>query len=192
MGFSFEKNGIKTVFGQITVDSVEKNQYKKGQYQAQIRQQVTKIYPAGGLGNSNSDLLFEEDAENMEGGSEYTSTRVTWLPFTEKRSVKEVQAQLKKFKNANIYRIISDDVEHVLTDEQITAAELDKYDIDMDDYKESYLIRDSDGNELDEELYQQFFFNKKGKADVDMRPNASKSSDIFAEEEEDVEDAINA
>ena len=39
-------NGVKTKFEKITVDGVAENSYKKGIYQAQLRQTVTTIYPS--------------------------------------------------------------------------------------------------------------------------------------------------
>lgn len=191
-GFSYKTDsGIKVQFGPIEVDHVEKNEYKKDQYQAQIRQEVTKIYPAGKLGNSNADLLFASDVEEAGDGQEYTSTRVTWLPLAKKRSEKQIKEQLSKFPKANIWRIISDNVEDVLTEEQQVAADLDRYEnIDMDFYEEKFLVRGANGEELDDEQYSQNFFSKDGKKDSDRRPGSMsvKTERTEAEDEVEIED----
>lgn len=182
----FEVNGITYSFGKITVDSVTENPFKEGQYQAQIRQVVTRTYPGGSIGNSKADLLFEDDVEEQGEGPSFEQTRVTWLPLAKERSVRDIQNQLKKSPNANIWKIISDDVEDILTEEQLVAAENDKYDgVDMDFYEEKFLIRGKDGEELDTVGYQQYFFSKKFKKDVDMRSaDPLKDTTPFAEEEE--------
>jgi hypothetical protein len=186
---SFEVNGVRYEFGKITVDSVDENPYKEGQYQAQIRQTVTKIYPGGGIGNSNADLLFEDDADETPDGQSFESIRVTWLPLAKERSVSDIQKQLRKSPDANIWKIISDDVEDILTEEQLVAAENEKYEgIDIPFYEEKFLIKGKDGEDLETDGYQQLFFSKKFKKDSDMRTGSDiKSTVPFSEVEEEVE-----
>jgi hypothetical protein len=170
-------SGIKTSFGKITVDKVEENSYKKGLYQAQLRQVVTTTYPSKRVGNSESDSLFEIDAFDLGEGKEYTSERLCWLDVPNGTSKKKVEELLKANPKAKIWRKISYDVTDVLTEEQIGAMEAGI--TTREALEESKVVKDADGDVVDDgngPQYRQYFFSKDGmRADIDYRGTSNKS-----------------
>lgn len=161
-------NQIKTVYGKITVDSVTESEYKKGIFQAQLRQPITKVYPSVKIGNSNSDSLFGAESFKLADGKTYESTRVTWINVPEGETVKSVQAKIDGLKEACIYRMISNDVFDVLHDGQKQAIEAGIRSVDQ--FMDSLLVRDREGNELEgTPQYSQSFFKMSFTEDLDMR-----------------------
>jgi len=170
---------MKTVFGKITVDSVSENTYKKGIYQAQLRQVVTTEYPSVKLGNSNSDLLFGEDAFNLPAGQSYDSTRITWIPVPEGTTAEKVAERLEATPDARIYRVISNNVADVMTEEQHQSVKAGLR--TMEDFKDSLIVRDSDGNTITPVQFRQNFFSATGKEDIDLRTAANVSQETPAQ-----------
>jgi hypothetical protein len=158
---------MKTTFGKLTVDSVSENTYKKGIFQAQIRQVVTTEYPSMRVGNSSSDLLFSESSFNIPAGQSYNSTRVTWIPVPAGTTAAQVTERLSAVPDARIYRVISNNVNDVLTSEQHQAISAGLR--TLESFKDSLLVRDSEGNAVVPAQYRQNFFSATGKEDVDMR-----------------------
>lgn len=174
-------NQIKTIYGKITVDSIGESEYKKGIFQAQLRQKITRAYPSVKVGNSHSDSLFGADAFKLPDGQSYESTRVTWINVPEGTTVEALQAKLDTLPEACIYRIISNDVTDVMHDGQHQAVNAGIRSIDK--FMDSLLVRDREGNELEgPSQYSQSFFKMTYTEDVDMRTtvNATKEASSFA------------
>ena len=162
---------MKTSFSAISVDNVSENTYKKGIFQAQIRQTVTTEYPSMRVGNSASDLLFSESAFNIPAGQTYTSTRVTWIPVPAGTTKEQVEARLATVPDARIYRVISNKIEDVLTAEQNQAVNAGLR--TLESFKDSLMVRDSEGKAVTPVQYRQNFFSAVGKEDVDMRTSVA-------------------
>ena len=169
-----ENSGIKTVFGKITVDNVKEDAFKPALDSAQLRQEVTKVYPSVSTSNNMSDGLYSTDDFGLEGGSEYTEIRIVWIPVPKGISAEDVQASLDKLPNAKIYKILAS--EPTLTDGQEYAIAAGLTDIDT--FANSQVVRDAEGDEiLDANGERQFsakFFSKDGsKHDEDRRVSSS-------------------
>ncbi len=165
-----ENSGIKTVFGKITVDNVKEDAYKPALDSAQIRQEVTRIYPSVSTSNNLQDGLFSTEDFGLEGGSEYKEIRVTWLPVPKGTSAEAVQAMLDKCTGAKIYKILAN--EPILTSGQEYAIESGLSSLDV--FENSQMVRDSEGDAIpDANGAVQFsakFFSKDGsKGDEDRR-----------------------
>lgn len=169
-----DNSGIKKVYAKITVDKVEQDQYKTDLYSAQIRQIVTKVYPSASISNNMSDSLFSVDSFELEG-SEFTETRVTWIPVPHGTTAEQVQAKLDACPNAKIYKILSH--EPILTDGQEYA--LEKGLTDLATFENAQLVRDNDGNPILDDGAMQYsakFFSVEGKDDEDRRNSISVTS----------------
>jgi hypothetical protein len=163
-----ENSGIKKVFGKITVDKVEADRYKESLDSAQIRQIVTKIYPSASVSNNKQDSLFSTEDFGLEGGSEYTEERVTWIPVPKGTTAEQVQAMLDKKPDAKIYKVLSH--EPILTDGQEYALEAGL--IDLETIAEKQMVRDGEGSPIlfnDEVQFSAKFFSLAGKEDEDLR-----------------------
>jgi hypothetical protein len=177
-------NGVKTKFGKITVDGVAENTYKKGIYQAQLRQTVTTIYPSKKIGNSESDSLVDLDLFDLPEGKEYSSERLCWIDVPKGYTKAKVETLLKASPKAKIWRKISNNVMDVLTDEQIAAIDNDITTIE--NLETSKVVKDVDGVIVDQgdgPIYRQYFFSKDGmKSDIDKRATSKITSKVNLEE----------
>lgn len=171
-----EKSGIVREFGKITVDSVEEHKFKADMDSAQIRQIVTTTYPSGRIANSKSDSLFDVDDFDMEEGASFSSTRVAWLNVPKGTTVAEVKAKLRAMPDARIRREIANDVELVLTEEQLNAVSNEEIDYSLEKAEESHRICDKDGDAIEPAQYSQNFFSIKGEVDGDYRTETGSTA----------------
>ena len=166
-------SGIRKEYGAVTVDSVNPDKFKPNIASAQIRQVVTKIYPAATVGNSLSDNLFGTEQFDLGDGQSFEQTRVTWIPVPLGATKEQVQAMLDKCPDARIYQILSG--EAILTEQQKAAIEAGLTSLEV--FENSQMVKDSDGNAIldhNEELqYSAKFFAKAGKEDIDLRAPAA-------------------
>jgi hypothetical protein len=164
------RNGIKVRYGKITVTGVAKHKYKEGIFQAELKQEVTTIYPSQRIGNSEADNLFSESDFNIEDGKTYTSTRVTWINVPKGSKVADIQKRINALTNPTLMRKISYNVKDVMTAEQIQACESDALDIDFDKFEDTLRVRDAQGNDIPgEPQYRQYFFKQSFVEDVEFR-----------------------
>lgn len=181
-----ENSGITRTYGAITVDHVAASQFKAHVDQAQIRQVVKTTYPSKKVGNSLADSLFSIDAYNLPEGQSFDSTRVTWIDVpkgTTKEQVEQLLAGLTAAgKKPTIARIISNNVEDVLTAEQKVGIAQGLR--TLADYKESLRVKDANGNDLEgAPQYRQYFFKKEATEDMDLRvaaPVAAPAANVEA------------
>jgi len=175
---------IKIEFGTLGVDSVSPHAYKNGISSAQLRQVVKTTYPSIRVGNSRTSSLFAQEAFNLESGQAYESTRVTWINVPNGTTVEQVVAQLRNHPGARIYRVISNNVEEVLTDEQKQAVQAGL--TTLATFEEKLRVRrtDANGNVVDIEgpaQYRQHFFSTTAKADEDYRTITTPTSESQTE-----------
>jgi len=168
-------NEIKKTFGKIVVDLVAPHTFKKGIFQAQVRQVVITEYPSMRIGNSKADLLFGLDKFTVPDGQKFSSVRVTWLPIPSDLKVEEVQAAIDAVPTARIYKTLSNKLEDVMTVEQKQAVVQGV--ASLDTFKKARLVRDKEGKELKGVAqYSQNFFSLTAKEDEDFR--AIKTVDV--------------
>lgn len=177
MQVSKQEDGIKKVFGKITVDKVSEGR-KKNAHQAQIRQIISVVYPGVRSNNSLNDKLFSGSEFGVEAKS-FEERRVCFLPIPIGTTAEEVQARLDALPNARIAKILS--LNPILSKEQENAMKtgLSKNEDGslktIDDYRESQSIRNEQGEKVyyqGHEQYRQTIFQDGSLGpveDVDLR-----------------------
>lgn len=161
------EGGIKLQYGPISVDKVEPHQFKDNVWQAQLRQEVTSIYPAARAHNSLSDGLFE--AGDFGDGQSYVEKRVTWVPVKVGTTLEQVQELIRQNSDAVLHKTLS--MDPILSEEQINAIETGLSEMTYDDYREKF-VRDSENNPVlygNKNFYRSINFKKTFVADTDKR-----------------------
>jgi len=136
------RGDLQATYLPITVDNVGPHQWKKNFDQAQIRQVVITHYPSARPNSSLVSNLFELEAFGIESAADHENVRVNWVTVPQGMSQQDVEEQLAKFKDATIYRIMADDVELVLSEEQLFAADSDEYPYTLDDARCNSIVMD--------------------------------------------------
>lgn len=131
-----------------------------------ISQEVTKTYPGGRGGNSRSVAVFSDD--KFGEGQEFTTERHMLVKAPKTMSDAVIKADFIKWMKANpqatIYRILSHNVEDVLTEEQLAYGKT------IEEYQDDLLVRASDGTELKgTPMYRQYFLSDVKVDDIDLR-----------------------
>ena len=153
---NFQKAGTKTAVLKQTIETISK-------------------YPTKSVSSDKQDNIFSMEDFGFEE-QEFTSVRtnVAFFDVPANSTIESVEAQLRKFPKACLYRIISN--EPILTDKQ-------KYSISaglktMDDYANSQVIRFGEGSPDAGELildnngkvqYRAVYFSATEKEDMDLR-----------------------
>jgi hypothetical protein len=143
--FEFDRNGI--IFTGNPVEVVAIYDQFEGAHVAHVKQDIVSKYPKKKFGNSLSSGLFSngDDAEHTE----YVNTRHTLIKVPsefksdDEKSLKTVQEKLDAV-NGTIQRIVSHNLEDVLTDEDRWAMEEGHF--TREDAVERYETRDSENN----------------------------------------------
>jgi len=164
-------NGIKTQFAAIKVDEVKRSSFGKVNI-AVLRQKVKTTYPASRAGNSMSDSLFAQN-DFKAVGKEYINDRVTFIKVPLEATKETVQAKLDKLPDARIYRIMSSQLEDVMTDEQKKAIEEGISSKSMEEYEKTMkAINPENGQPLmnnGEVFYRALYFSSTNVEDIDLR-----------------------
>lgn len=187
-------SNVQKKFGQITVDSVtahtmNEKKANAGILNAQLRQTVTSIYPTM---NIKSGGLFEPNAfGDAVAGQSYESTRVTWLDVPAGTSVETLQQLLNASPSARIVAVYGNKVEDVLLPNEKAAIAAGLQTLEF--FEEKRRIRAKDGSELPgERQYSNFFFDKAGRADIDLRQVKTSNTQVAQKEEVTATGAQNA
>ncbi|HHT96395.1 MAG TPA: hypothetical protein GXZ90_00690 [Clostridiales bacterium] len=162
----------------LVVEEVKVSNFQKaGTKTAVLKQTIETIskYPTKSVSSDKQDNIFSMQDFGFEE-QKFTSVRtnVAFLDVPENSTIESVEVQLRKFPNACLYRIISN--EPILTDKQ-------KYSISaglktMDDYANSQVIRFGEGSPDAGELildsngkvqYRAVYFSATEKEDMDLR-----------------------
>ena len=169
-----DNNGIKKEYGQITCDQVVNSFQNAKTAVAVLRQVVTATYPSVRPGTSKSSALFTEEDFGGERQS-YENNRTALVKVPLDATKETVEAKLRRLNNPCIYRVMSYNVEDVLTEEQLNAINQGITDKTLDDYKESLTAVYPEGNENAGEpikrngmsFYRNTFFSDVFKEDID-------------------------
>jgi hypothetical protein len=130
----------------ITVDHVEPHPFRTKDdgspacNQAQIRQVFITHYPGARFNSSTIEGLYDE-SEFGADASDYENIRVSWISVPLDKTKKDVEEMLAKFPEATIYRILGDEVEQVLSQEQLFGISNPAWEYDLDMAKRSKVVR---------------------------------------------------
>jgi hypothetical protein len=169
-----DSNGIKKQYGHITCDKVINEIENAKTAVAVLRQVVTSTYPNVRPGSSKSSALFSaEDFGGEEQSYEQQRTALVKVPL--QATKEQVEAKLRQLENPCIYRVMSYNVEDVLTEEQISAINQGISNKTFDDYKESLTAVYPEGDEKAGQkilrngmsFFRNTFFSDTAKADID-------------------------
>ena len=133
---------LEVTLGKVTVDSVGPHPFHEGERdQAQIRQVYITHYPSSRPNSSLVEDLFEISEFGLESSLDAENVRVTWIDIPLGTTQQQVEAQLEKFQESTVYRILGDDVRQVMTAGQMHAAHSDEYpDYDTDKAKRKHVV----------------------------------------------------
>lgn len=99
--------GVEVSFGPIIIDNVGPGLNPK-KHRAQIRQEVTKKYPAIRTHDSLSDALFAiEDFSVQMDANTFIEKRVTWVDIPVGATIEQVKAKLDAIPGARLVRYLS-------------------------------------------------------------------------------------
>lgn len=173
---------IERVEGQITVDTIREHLSNGKKERAQLRMVITSTYPEAQVGNQLNDSVFSFDDFGFGNGNSYEEKRVAWIDVPKGTTKEQVEAQLKKFPNARLFRILS--LEPVITDEQKRAMRngisfyTDEQGNRLPVTEEYYasvqrVVNGETGEVIDYNglpQYRVIGFSVAGKKDIDLRP----------------------
>jgi len=170
--------------GKVIVDRIVKGEYGTA---ALLKQEHVTIYPGARGSNSMQSGLFNDN----EFGKDriFTNLRYALVKVPDNATEQEISKRLEQFSNARIYRVLSNNVEDVLTSEQKIMMQQGRSTMTIESYKDKYAVRNKDGEAIpDAHGNMQFgrnFFTHVIKADMDMRQPVTVGSitgEIPAEE----------
>lgn len=130
---------IPVTYGPIRVVDVREHTFREDVAQAELRQTVIRHYPSARPSNSLIDDLFELQEFGFES-ADFENERVCWINIPLGATKQQVEEKLAKFPEAVIYRILADNVEEVLSAEQLFAIKSDQYDYTMDQATKAHII----------------------------------------------------
>lgn len=192
-----QASGIKMTHGPLEFHSFNETAFGKS---ATLKQEITTIYPAARPGNSLSDGLFAQD--RFGEGQAFPSIRYTVVKVPSDATEEEVKKQIASINEQNpearIYRILTNNVEDVITAEQKQAFNrglitddddevIESWDEYMEDRKEAYQVVDAEGNTYYDgnknPQYRRHLLSLTGKEDVDLRAEGARDSSYVLTED---------
>lgn len=148
---------METTFSKIKVDSISDSAKlgKDGKplRQAQLRQTVTRSLPSTRVTNSLKGNIYDNAALGITS-NDYEEVRVAWMEVPKTATVESVQADLDKFTQAKLYRILSSQI--ILSDDQINVYKIGLSGAALESFNEKYGIKT--GTAWSEE-HVKFFLN---------------------------------
>lgn len=160
--------------GKVVCTAVEPHKFIDGIFNATLKIKVATGGPS--VANSKSNSFFQSDDFNGALDGKYTSTRVTWMKVPAGTTIEQMNQLIASHPDCCIYRIIANEVEPVLTNEQHAAIASDKYpSINLEYYASVQSLRVSaDGitpidDKYGQPQYRQYFFSKTKEGDLDFR-----------------------
>lgn len=130
---------IQATYGPIRVTDVREHKWREDVAQAEIRQTVTRHYPSARAGNSITDALFSIGEYDFSS-SDFDQERVAWINIPLGKTKQDVEKQLEKFDEATIYRVLADNIEQVLTKEQLFAIDSPEFDYTLEQAQNAHII----------------------------------------------------
>lgn len=165
-------NGLYMQYAPIEVEFLQRDRFRDGLFQAQLRQRVMKIYPAVRIGNSLSDQITDIDKINISAGQKYITERVTWLHVDPGSTRFSVSMEIRKYPESVLYRLMSNRVEDVLSNEQLRQIETGFLSVEHFRYK--HRVPDAP------EQYRNIAFSKQFKEDVDYRTEYKSNEQVLS------------
>jgi hypothetical protein len=183
--------------GPVTVFRVYKSErQKKNTLTAELRQEIKTLsyYPTQRVdSNISSNIFAIKDFKGIEDKPfESIETRVAWLEVPEDATVESVKAQLAKFPEAQIYKVLSN--KPIISDsEQYAINNPELSEVTLDSYANRQIVRYPKGNENEGKIvlvngkpqYRRTPFFATVMPDQDMRTSEPKdfyaSAEILAE-----------
>ena len=135
-----EKNNVVLVIEDLKVENLYTSEFQgKVRVSAHISQERKVSYPSQNMGTGFGGGLFE----NVQSDP-YVSKRHTLIVVPEGQTEQSVQEQSKAFPEATIYRVLSNNIDDVISEREKSAIESGL--ITKESLKAKYLVRDKDGN----------------------------------------------
>jgi len=140
-----KENGVVVTLNDVNVEQLYKNEVEgaNGQKQTRVSAWLTQkrltAYPARRMDTGFGDGLFETVQQDP-----YEQTRNTLVSVPEDADIDKVKEQLGQFEEACIYRILSNNLDDVISEREISA--IDQGFITKESLKPRYILRDSEGN----------------------------------------------
>jgi hypothetical protein len=137
------KSGVKKVYEAVKAIELLTN-YKPVVH---ISQDIVSIYPGRRMGNDKSTGLFDQP----DDGKKFTSTRHALVVVGVGTTLAQVEAQLAQFPEGVIQRVVTNDINDILTDGDRWALatinpETGEPYSTIEKLKDKYETRDTDGN----------------------------------------------
>lgn len=185
---SKDANGATVSFGAVSVHKVMKGKSNTSDI-AVLKQEITTTYPAVRTANDKVASIFGD--EDFGDGQEFKTSRHTIIKCPVDSTVEAVTAKLaEKAPNGHIYRMLSSNIEDVLTAPQKEMIAQGLSTKSMEDYKADRMVRRSEDNTPvlfnGEPQYRNLFFSATPVEDIDMRgviaPVASERVNIAEEQ----------
>lgn len=157
----------KSTESKVTVDHVMDG-LNESYAQAQLRQVISTTY-----GKAQPESEFQENVFNDEDFGEtqtFQENRIAWIKVPVGTTAEQVQSKIDANPQARIYKILSNDI--ILSNEQKVAMTSGLTSKTRQDYIESQMVRDNEGNQVfhnGKAQYSAKFFSVSGKADEDRR-----------------------
>jgi len=171
---SKETNGVKREMS-LSVHKLNDSEFGKS---VTLMQETTITYPS-----KRMDTGFGKGLFNSTPGKTYTNKRYALIKTPEEATEKVVEDQLSKVPNACIYRILSNDIQDIITDSERAAIKEELTSLER--LEDRYEVQDSEGNryaqgklrvtrdgEVIENMPKEFkrdVFSTEYKEDIDLR-----------------------
>ncbi len=171
-------SNTRTEFAKIVVTKVVEGMSKNSDI-AVLSQPVKTIYPSANSGNDKTDALFGASA--FGDGQSYESKRPAIIKVPKGTTAEQVQAKIDALEEPRIYRILSNNVKDVLTDEQISMVDQGLSSKSYADYKAEKSVKNGETKEEvlfnGQVQYRSLFFSATPVEDVDNRETEQAQSD---------------
>jgi hypothetical protein len=132
------RGSLAVTYQAIVLMAVTEHQWRTDVSQAELRQIVTKHYPSARPYSSLQDELYTPGEFKFES-KDFDNERVCWINVPLGVTEQDVKERLAKFPEAVIYRILADNVEQVLSQEQLHAIKSDQFAYTLDDARRSHI-----------------------------------------------------
>jgi hypothetical protein len=166
-----EGDVVKTItLSKVTVDHVKDNAFKDDVLSCQLRQTITKtaVYPGKKLSDLSDSLYTVEEFGGENKKFESESIRICWIEVPLDTTTADVEERLSKLPNANIYQIVSIDIDDLLTSSQ--RHNVEEGILNIATLKSKYALKDKLGkvvkDEFGNQIYRNCYFSSEGKADI--------------------------
>ena len=135
-----KENGVSLKIEDMVVKEIYQNEFDgKKRASAHVAQKRVTTYPAQRMDTGFADGLYDSPE-----GQSYESERHTLVPVPEDATVESVAERVATFTDACIYRLLSNNLDEVISDKEKQAIESGL--ITKESLKPRYVVRDSEGN----------------------------------------------